>query len=45
MSTYKELTYMVLDELKLSSDDAQFTEDHVMFLLNKYWAFILKQRY
>ena len=45
MSTYKELTYMVLDELKLSSDDAQFTEDHVMFLLNKYRAFLLKQRY
>lgn len=36
---------MVLDELKLLSDDAQFTEDHVMFLLNKYRAFLLKQRY
>lgn len=36
---------MVLDELKLSSDDAQFTEDHVMFLLNKYRTFLLKQRY
>lgn len=36
---------MVLDELKLSSDDAQFTEDHVMFLLTKYRSFILKQRY
>ena len=36
---------MVLDELKLSSDDAQFTEDHVMFLLDKYRTFLLKQRY
>ena len=36
---------MALDELKLSSDDAQFTEDHVMFLLNKYRTFLLKQRY
>lgn len=36
---------MALDELKLSSDDAQFTEDHVMFLLSKYRAFLLKQRY
>ena len=36
---------MVLDELKLSSDDAQFTEDHVMFLLNKYRTFLLKQKY
>lgn len=45
MSTYRELTYMVLDELKLSSDDAQFTEDHVMFLLDNYRTFLLKQRY
>ena len=45
MSTYKELVYMVLDELKLASDDSFFTEDHVIFLLNKYRAFILKQRY
>lgn len=45
MSTYKELVYLVLDELKLSSDDSFFTEDHVIFLLNKYRAFILKQKY
>lgn len=45
MSTYKELTYMVLDELKLYSDDALYTEEHVMFLLGKYRAFLLKQRY
>lgn len=45
MSTYKELIYMVLDELKLYSDDASYTEEHVMFLLDKYRAFLLKQRY
>ena len=45
MSTYKELTYMVLDELKLYSDDALYTEEHVMFLLGKYRTFLLKQRY
>lgn len=45
MSTYKELVYMCLDELKLVSDDALFTEDHIIFLLNKYRTFILKQRY
>lgn len=45
MNTYRELVYMVLDELKLSSDDSFFTEEHVIFLLNKYRAFILKQRY
>lgn len=36
---------MVLDELKLISDDSTYTEDHVLFLLNKYRAFLLKQRY
>lgn len=45
MTTFKELVYMVLDELKLHSDDAYFTEDHIIFLLNKYRAFLLKQRY
>lgn len=45
MSTYKELTYMVLDELKLYSDDALYTEEHVMFLLGKLRTFLLKQRY
>lgn len=45
MSTYKELVYMCMDGLKLYSDDALFTEDHIIFLLNKYRAFILKQRY
>ena len=45
MSTYKELVYLVLDELKLISDDSHFQEEHVIFLLDKYRAFLLKQRY
>ena len=45
MSTYRELIYMCLDELKLHSDDALYTEEHVMFLLGKYRVFLLKQRY
>ena len=45
MSTYRELVYLVLDELKLASDDSTFTEDHVVFLLNRYRTFLLKQRY
>lgn len=36
---------MCLDEVKLHSDDAFFTEDHVTFLLDKYRVFLLKQRY
>lgn len=45
MNTYKELVYMCLDELKGFSDDFTYTEDHVSFLLTKYRAFLLKQRY
>lgn len=45
MSTFRELTYLVLDEIKGSSDDFTFNESHVMFLLSKYRSFILKQRY
>ena len=43
--TYKELVYLVLDELKLTSDDSLINENHVIFLLSKYRNFILKQRY
>ena len=45
MATLKELTYMVLDELKLSSDDAYFNEEHIAFLIGKYRGFILRQQY
>lgn len=45
MSTYRELTYLILDEIKGTSDDFTYTEDHVIFILNKYRAFLLKQRY
>lgn len=43
--TYREIVFMCLDELKLSSDDAYFTEDHIIFLLNKYRTMILKREY
>ena len=45
MSTYGELVYFILDELKLTSDDSHFQREHVIFLLDKYRLFILKQRY
>lgn len=45
MSKYAELVYMVLDEIKGSSDDFTFTEDHIIFLIDKYRGFLLKQRY
>ena len=43
--TYRELIYLILDEIKLNSDDAQYTEDHIIFLLRNYRTFILKQKY
>lgn len=42
---YKDIVYMILDEIKSTSDDAFFTEEHVLFLVNNYRNFILKQRY
>lgn len=42
---WKEAVYMVIDELKLQSDDATYTEEHIMFLLKNYRTFLLKQRY
>ena len=44
-TTYREAVYLVLDELKLSSDDAYYTEEHVLALLGKYRGMILKQQY
>lgn len=43
--TYREIVYICLDELKGMSDDFTFTEDHLIFLLGKLRAFLLKQRY
>lgn len=45
MSTYREIVYMCLDELKLNFDDAYFTEDHIIFLADKYRALLLKKTY
>ena len=45
MATVNELVYMVLDEIKATSDDSFFEEEHVIFLLNHYRPFLLKQRY
>ena len=40
----REIVYMVLDLAKAAtSDDAFFTEDHVIFLLKKYRSFLIKK--
>lgn len=45
MSTYKEIAYMVLDELKSASDDRYYEIEHVVYLLDHYRSLLLKQRY
>lgn len=45
ITTYREIIYIILDELKIASDDSTYTEDHILFLIDKYRAFLLKQRY
>lgn len=44
MSTFREAIYMVLDLLKLQSDDAFYTEEHVAYLLDKYRAYVLSAK-
>ena len=43
--TYREIIYMCLDALKITSDDAIFNEDHILFLVNKYRNLLLQQKY
>lgn len=45
MSTFREVIYMVMDELKINSDDSYFTEDHILFLIDKYRNFLIGQKY
>ena len=45
MNTYREIVYMCLDQVKLISDDAYYTQDHIIFLADKYRAALLKQQY
>lgn len=45
MVTYKQIVYLILDELKLSSDDAYFNEEHILFMLDKYRAEVLERKY
>lgn len=45
MNTYRDIVYMVLDQLKLSHDDSFVQEEHVLFLLSKLRAYLLKNKY
>jgi hypothetical protein len=45
MSTFREIVYMCSDQLKLSSDDTFFTNDHILYLLKRYRGLYLSQKY
>ena len=45
MTTYSEMIYMVRDLLKLSSDDSYITSQHILFMLEKFRAYVLKSKY
>lgn len=45
MSTYREIVYSILDQLKLVSDDSFYTEDHIIYLISKIRAAVLKKQY
>ena len=45
MATYAEIVYSILDLLKAQSDDAFFTEEHIIFLANKMRALLLERKY
>ena len=43
--TYRQIIYICLDLLKVSSDDSYYTEDHALFLATKVRGLLLKQQY
>lgn len=45
MATYREVVYMISDELQLISDDNLITRDHIIFLMDKYRSLFLKKYY
>ena len=45
MNTYGQMIYMVRDLVKISSDDSYITSQHILFMLEKFRAFVLKTKY
>lgn len=45
MATYRECVFMVLDALKITSDDSPWETSHIAFELDNARALLIKQRY
>lgn len=43
--TYREMIYIVLEQVKGLSDDFKFNEEHVKFLLDRYRSYYIKKYY
>lgn len=45
MITYGQMIYYCLDAIKAFSDDSTVTEEHIMFMLDRYRASLLRKNY
>lgn len=45
MKTYREVVFMIMDSLKLLSDDSNWEIDHIVDKVNRYRSMLFKQRY
>lgn len=45
MKTYREIVFMVMDSLKILSDDSSWEVEHIIDKVNRYRAMLFKQRY
>ena len=45
MATFAEIVYSCLDILKERTDDAYYTEEHIIFLASKMRALLLERKY
>ena len=36
MSTYRELVYIILDQIRATSDDSLYNDAHISYLIDKY---------
>lgn len=43
--TYRDLVFIIIDELKILSDDSTFEPEHFSFAINKYRALLFSQKY
>lgn len=45
MRNYRDMVYIVFDELKIFSDDSVWESEHIVQLLNKYRTLLFTQKY